>query len=37
MVKDFNFRVRKSLTVTILDNGMYPAMNDTANPLPFKF
>jgi hypothetical protein len=32
MVRDFNSTVRKSLTVPVLVNDKYQAMNDIANP-----
>jgi hypothetical protein len=37
MMRDFNFRVRKSLTVPVLVNGKYPVMDETANPILIKF
>jgi hypothetical protein len=35
MGRDFNVTVRKSLTVLVLVNGKYRAMNDTGNSMLF--
>jgi hypothetical protein len=37
MVRDFNFMVRKSLTILVPVIDKYQAMNDTANLIIFKF
>jgi hypothetical protein len=37
MVRDFNSIVRKSLTIPVIVNDKYQAMNDTAKFKPFTF
>jgi hypothetical protein len=39
LVRDFNLTVRKSFTIPVLvnDKYRYQAMNDTGNPILFKF
>jgi hypothetical protein len=36
-VRDFNLTVKKSLNIPVLVNDIYQAINDTANPILFKF